>query len=114
MALRATPIIDTTALWEIIATAFVGGAGVVILFGLLLIGASRARAAGERGHAGARAGYLALSTVCGASCVAVVAIGLYATTKKPSAAKAKPGPKAALVAPGRSVTGPHPAAPSRG
>ena len=41
MTMLASSLVDTTALWKIIAAGFAGGAGVVIAFGLLLLGTSR-------------------------------------------------------------------------
>ena len=69
MTVLATAIINTSALWKIIVASFVGGAGVVILFGLLLIGVSRAEAARSAGNAGSRVVYLAGSAICGVICV---------------------------------------------
>ena len=39
----AAPIVDTSALWKIIAASLAGGAGCAIAFGILLIGLSRAQ-----------------------------------------------------------------------
>jgi hypothetical protein len=82
MTVLATAIINTSALWKIIVASFVGGAGVVILFGLLLIGVSRAEAARSAGNAGSRVVYLAGSALCGVICVALVVVGIYAMAKK--------------------------------
>jgi hypothetical protein len=103
MTVLATAIINTSALWKIIVASFVGGAGVVILFGLLLIGVSRAEAARSAGNAGSRVVYLAGSAICGVICVALVVVGIYAMAKKPSTATAKPAAKAAFVAPPRAA-----------
>jgi len=99
MTVLATAIINTSALWKIIVASFVGGAGLVILFGLLLIGISRAEAARRARNAGSRVAYLAGSAICGVICVGLVVVGIYAMAKKPSTATAKPAAKAALVAP---------------
>ena len=82
MTVLATAIINTSALWKIIVASFIGGAGVVILFGLLLIGVSRAEAARSAGNAGSRVVYLAGSALCGVICVALVVVGIYAMAKK--------------------------------
>ena len=37
----ASSLVDTSALWKIVAAGFAGGAGVVIAFGLVLLGTSR-------------------------------------------------------------------------
>jgi hypothetical protein len=103
MTVLATAIINTSALWKIIVASFIGGAGLVILFGLLLIGISRAEAARSAGSAGSRVVYLAGSAICGVICVGLVVVGIYAMAKKPSTPTAKPAAKAALVAPPRAA-----------
>ena len=103
MTILATPIVNTSALWKIVLASFVGGAGLVVLFGLLLIGASRAESARRAGSAGTRVLYLAGSTICGAICIGVVVVGIYAMVQKPSSAPSKPVAKAALVAPPRAT-----------
>lgn len=84
----ATALINTDALWKIVVASLVGGVGVVVAFGVLLLGLSRASAAGTR--AGGRAGYLLVSTVCGVFCIAAIAVGIYAMAKKPSSPAPKP------------------------
>jgi len=97
MAILAAAYINWSALWKICLAALIGGAGVVIVFGFLLLGvkiANNAKAGGREW-----AGY-ALSGVCGLFCVAVVAAGIYAILNKPSSKK--PAPKktaSALIAP---------------
>ena len=96
MLIVATAYINWSALWKIVLAALVGGAGVVIVFGFLLVGVKIANNA----KSGARewAGY-ALAGVCGLFCVAVIVAGIYAMINKP---KSKPAPKktaAALIAP---------------
>jgi hypothetical protein len=97
MAILASSYIDWNALWKIILAALVGGAGVVIVFGFLLLGVKIANNA--KGSGREWAGY-ALAGVCGLFCVAVIAAGLYAILNKP--ASKKPAPKktaSALIAP---------------
>jgi hypothetical protein len=97
MAILASSYIDWNALWKIILAALVGGAGVVIVFGFLLLGVKIANNA--KGSGSEWAGY-ALAGVCGLFCVAVIAAGLYAILNKP--ASKKPAPKktaSALIAP---------------
>jgi NADH:ubiquinone oxidoreductase subunit 6 (subunit J) len=85
-----------SALWKIVVAALIGGAGVVIAFGIMLIGVKSAR------RPGARLGGYSLAAVCGVFCVAAVAIGIYAMAHKPKSKPAKPATKSALVAqPGR-------------
>ena len=88
MALLATPIINGSALWRIVLASALGGIGVVIAFGLLVLFLTRAEQVRAR-HGGERVLYLLGSLVCGAFCLAVVAVGIYAMAKKP----ATPAPK---------------------
>jgi NADH:ubiquinone oxidoreductase subunit 6 (subunit J) len=97
MAILATAYINWSALWKICVAAIVGGAGVVIVFGFLLLGVKIANQAKSGGREWA--GY-ALSGVCGLFCVVVIGAGIYAILNKP--ASKKPAPKktaAALIAP---------------
>ena len=96
MSTIATALINWNELWKIILTALVGGTGVVIVFGLLLLGISRGRTATKPA---ARYGLYALSGLCGVLVVAVAAIGIYAMTNKPSSAKPKPKAAAAQFGP---------------
>lgn len=117
MFVFATPLIDWSAMWKICLVALAAGAGVVVLFGFLLLGlkfaqgpakgASPDGAAGgahsggtEPPSAGARVGGFTLALLCGLICIGVVAIGVYAMTQKPSSKPAKP--KSALVIPAGS------------
>jgi hypothetical protein len=114
----ATPIVDWNAMWKICLVALAAGAGVVIAFGFLLLGLKLSQApatgvaeadggagpgAARTASAGARLGGFTLALVCGLVCVAVIAVGVYAMTKKPSSKPAKP--KSALVVPGGSRVG---------
>ncbi len=117
MFVFATPLIDWSAMWKICLVALAAGAGVVVLFGFVLLGlkfaqgpakgASHDATAGgahsggtEPPSAGARVGGFTLALLCGLICIGVVAIGVYAMTQKPSSKPAKP--KSALVTPARS------------
>jgi hypothetical protein len=115
MLLLASPIIDWTAMWKIVVAALVAGAGVVILFGLMLLGLKLSqgkakRDAGANGNeapapaeppsSGARVGGFTLALVCALGCVGIIALGVYAMTQKPSSKPAKP--KSALVTPAGS------------
>ncbi len=83
-------------MWKICLVALAAGAGVVVMFGFLLLGLKFAnRPATE--STGARLGAFALSLVCGLVCIGVIAVGIYAMTKKPSSKPAKA--KSALVIP---------------
>ncbi|MBV9336086.1 MAG: hypothetical protein JO262_04760 [Solirubrobacterales bacterium] len=118
MFVLATPIVDWTAMWKICLVALAAGAGVVVFFGFMLLGLKFAHSPATHGapdggtddahgagtdrapSAGARLGGFTLSLVCGLVCVGVIAVGVYAMTKKPSSKPAKP--KTALVIPGGS------------
>ena len=93
MSPTAAALVNWNELWMIILTALVGGTGVVIVFGLLLLGISRGRTATKPTT---RYGLYALSGLCGILVVAVAAIGIYAMTQKPSSTQ--PKPKAAATA----------------
>jgi hypothetical protein len=112
MFVLASPIVDWNAMWKICLVAFAAGAGVVVFFGFTLLGLKFAQGPAARGNgadgahgagtgrtpgAGARLGGFTLSLVCGLVCVGVIAIGVYAMTKKPSSKPTKP--KSALVTP---------------
>jgi len=95
MTLIASEFINWSALWRIVLAALIGGAGVVIVFGFLLLGVKFANNAKSSG--GEWAGY-ALAGVCGLICVAAIVLGIYAMAKKPSSKPAKKT-AAALIAP---------------
>ncbi|HEY1520216.1 MAG TPA: hypothetical protein VGF91_27575 [Solirubrobacteraceae bacterium] len=91
MSTIATALVNWNELWKIVIAALVGGTGVVIVFGLLLLGVSRAKTATDPTG---RYGLYTLSGLCGILVVAVAAVGIYAMTRKPSPAKPKPKPAA--------------------
>jgi NADH:ubiquinone oxidoreductase subunit 6 (subunit J) len=95
MTIIASEYINWSALWKICAAALVGGAGVVVVFGFLLVGVKIANNAKSGGREWA--GY-ALAGVCGLICLAAIVIGIYAMAKKPSSQPAKKT-AAALIAP---------------
>jgi hypothetical protein len=88
VAILATPIINGGALWKIVLASALGGIGVVIAFGLLVLFVTRAEQV-RATHGGERILYLLGSAVCGAFCLAVVVIGIYAMAKKPATPKPK-------------------------
>lgn len=71
----AATLINWDALWKIVVVALIGGTGVVVAFGLTLLGLERARTARSRAT---RLAHRALAGVCCTVCVAAVATGLYA------------------------------------
>jgi NADH:ubiquinone oxidoreductase subunit 6 (subunit J) len=95
MSTTATALINWSELWRIILTALVGGTGVVIVFGLLLLGISRANTAQKPTT---RYGLYTLSGLCGLLVIAVAAAGIYAMTQKPSSTRPKPKKAAATLA----------------
>ena len=96
--LIASEFINWSALWKIVLAALIGGSGVVIAFGILLLGLKWAT--GAKGS-GAKLGGYSLAAICAVLCTAAVVIGIYAMATKPSSKKptAKPKPAAALIAP---------------
>lgn len=95
MSLLATAIVDWNAMWKIFVVALAAGAGVVVVFGFLLLGVKISNRPG-----GSRVAGLSLSVVCGVIVIGVVVIGVYAMTKKPSSKPAKTAKtKSALVIP---------------
>lgn len=94
MIALATPLINGNALWKIVLAALIGGAGVVIVFGFLLLFVKYARATK---NPGVRVADFAISGVCGAFCIAAIVFGIYAMAKKPKSKPVKPAAKSALV-----------------
>jgi hypothetical protein len=94
VTLIASDFVNWSALWKIILAALIGGAGVVLAFGILLIGLKWTNSA--RG-AGTKLGGYSLAAVCGVFCVAAVVVGIYAMAHKPKAKPVKPPAKSALV-----------------
>lgn len=88
MDLLASPLIDWSALSKIVLTALLGGAGVVILFAVLLLGIEKGSATHNPRR---RLGAYAVSGICGVICVGAVVVGIYAMAHKPSS---KPAPAA--------------------
>lgn len=75
----ADPLIDLHALWQILLAGLAGGVGVVIAFGFVILGRTRY----ETSTTGAtRAGYVALTTVAAAFCLAALVLGFVAMTHK--------------------------------
>jgi hypothetical protein len=98
MSILATPIINGSALWKIVLASALGGIGVVIAFGLLVLFLTRAEQV-RASHGAERVLYLLGSIVCGAFCLAVVAVGIYAMAKKPASPAPKSTKAAAAVLP---------------
>jgi len=92
MSTSATALINWNELGKIALTALVAGTGVVIVFGLLLLGISRGKTATRPFT---RRGLYTLSAICGVLVIAVAVVGIYAMTQKPSSAPPKPRAAAA-------------------
>jgi hypothetical protein len=75
----ADPIVDTSALWKIIAASFAGGAGCAIAFGILLIGLSRAQ---QTNNGGVRVLNYGIVFLAALFVVAAVVLGIHAMTTK--------------------------------
>ena len=101
MLILATPYINWSALWKICVAAIIGGAGVVIVFGFLLLGVKIANNAKSGGREWA--GY-ALAGVCGLFCFAVIGAGIYAILNKPVSKKPAKKTAAVLIAPSYKST----------
>ena len=101
MLILATAYINWSALWKICVAAIIGGAGVVIVFGFLLLGVKIANNAKSGGREWA--GYV-LSGICGFFCLAVVVAGIYAILNKPSSKKPAKKTAAVLIAPSYKST----------
>jgi hypothetical protein len=94
LAAASKPYIDWTALGKIALAVLFGGCGVVIVFGILLLGIKHASGAKSGGQ---RAGFYGVAAVCGAICIGVVVVGIYAMAHKP-ASKPSPAPKSKSAA----------------
>jgi hypothetical protein len=80
----ASSIIDTDALGHVAIYGILGAVGLVIAFSVALLGFDRAEGpdAGGSISAGARAGWLLLTVLGGAACLALLGVGVWAMTQK--------------------------------
>jgi len=103
MTVIASALVDWSAVGKICLAALAAGVGVVVVFGILLLGIKHANGATS---SAARFASYTLSGVCGLLCVGVFVIGIYAMAEKP-ASKAKKEVKkansAAVFAPAGSA-----------
>ena len=79
MTAIASSLVDWGALWKIVAAALIGGTGVVIVFGLLLLGLEHVQE--DKGPRQYLAG--ALAALAGLLVVGVIVIGITAMVDKP-------------------------------
>jgi hypothetical protein len=92
MTILASTLINWSALQKIFVVALIGGAGVVLAFGVLLIGLKWARGAKTGPAKLGGATLVGLGTLF---CIATVVIGIIAMADKPTAKK--PAKKSAAV-----------------
>ncbi len=99
MFVLGSPIVDWSAIWKIWLVALIAGAGVVIVFGFLLLGLKFANAPRTDGTQGttARVTGFAVSLVCGVLVIGVIALGIIAMIDKPPSPKSKPKKAAAVL-----------------
>jgi nitrate reductase gamma subunit len=95
MTAIASSLINWSALWKICLAALIGGAGVVIVFGFLLLAVDRATSSKSEG---VRITSYAMAGVCALFVVGAAVAGIYAMAHKPRSKPAKPT-KSAQVAP---------------
>jgi hypothetical protein len=77
-------LVNWTAIWKIVLVALAGGAGVVIVYGFLLLGLKYATAngSGETHSEGSKVLGYALAGICAIVVVGVIVLGIYAMTQK--------------------------------
>jgi hypothetical protein len=85
MLIFGDPIIDWSAILKIVIAALVGGAGIVIVYGFLLLGVKYAGlgddTVGTHTETSKVVGY-AIAGVCAILVVGVIVLGIYAMTQK--------------------------------
>jgi hypothetical protein len=84
MLIFETAIVNWSAIWKIVVVALIGGAGVVVVYGFLLLGLKYAVTDGSGGTHGEGSKVLgyALAAVCAILVVGVIVLGIYAMTQK--------------------------------
>jgi hypothetical protein len=77
-------IIDTDAFVHVALYGVLAAVGLVLAFSVALVGLDRAEGpdAGGSASGAARVGWLALTALGGAACVALLAVGVWAMTQK--------------------------------
>jgi hypothetical protein len=75
-------VLDFNALWKTIAASLVAGVGVVFLFSVTLLGATRSMEAGQANRPLARIAYGALAIVGLAGTGGAIAVGLIVMAQK--------------------------------
>jgi hypothetical protein len=84
MLILGTEIVNWSAIWKIVVVALVGGAGIVVVYGFLLLGLKFATTDGSGGtHSeGSKVVGYALAAICAILVVGVIVLGIYAMTQK--------------------------------
>ncbi|MGZ6645123.1 MAG: hypothetical protein ACXVFT_25235 [Solirubrobacteraceae bacterium] len=77
----ASSLIDIDALWKIVVAGLAGGAGVVLAYGVVLLGRSRYAQARD-GDVVTRGSAIVLAALGGILCAAALVVGFIALTKK--------------------------------
>jgi hypothetical protein len=75
-------VVDTEALLETVAAAFVAGVGVTLIFSLAILGAARSAELSRDRRPAAAASFGALAVVALAAAAATVTIGIIVMTQK--------------------------------
>jgi hypothetical protein len=84
MLVLGDALVNWSAIWKIVLVALIGGAGIVIVYGFLLLGLKYATADGSGGtHSeGSRVLAYALVAICAILVVGAIVLGIYAMTQK--------------------------------
>jgi hypothetical protein len=80
--MRLATVIDTSTLGKLIGVALLAGVGVCAMFGVAILGATRAGELRRDGRPGVAVAYGALALAAGLACLAGVAYGVAITTRK--------------------------------
>ena len=75
-------VVDTKALWQTVAAAFVAGVGTTIVFSLAILGAARFSEASREGKGGHAIAFGALAILGLLATIAAVVVGVIVMTTK--------------------------------
>jgi hypothetical protein len=75
-------IVDTTALWRTVVTAFVAGVGVTFAFSIAILGTARFIDLGRDGRTGAATAFAALAALALIVCAGAIVLGVVVMTQK--------------------------------
>lgn len=86
MLIFGDPIVDWSAILKIVIASLIGGAGIVIVYGFLLLGLKFATGSDDPNATGVASGPkavgYALAAICAILVVGVIVLGIYAMTQK--------------------------------